>query len=229
MADARAVLRLIDELLWRMRREGLRLPASSAIDAVRAARAVGLSDREVLRAALACAVVKDARERRAFDRAFDGFFARGPRASLRERLAAKGFTAAELDALEELLRDVEGLQSLLGGEAEIDRIVSLASMTRLLDAMAGPMQRGFFVHRALERAGTPAARRSLASLRTALRDAIGARADALADALARELDDAEDVVRQRVDARAQREPLPRAGPIAARALSSLDPGASSTR
>ena len=91
MADARAMVRVIDELLWRMRREGLAVPPSSAIDAVAAVRSVGLEDREVFRAALACVLVKSARERRPFDRAFDAFFSDAPRGTLAERLAAAGF------------------------------------------------------------------------------------------------------------------------------------------
>jgi len=220
--DSRALLRTLDELLWRMRREGLRVPPSSAIDALGAVRAVGIEDREAFRAALACAVVKDARDRRAFDRAFDDFFARAPRGSLRERLAARGFTEAELDALFVVLGDAEKLHAFLEAGAELDRALSLAGMTRLLEGMSGPLQRGFFVHRALERAGATAARRALGAVRSALRDALGARGEALADALARELDDAEEVVRRRVEARADREPLPRTGPVEGRALATLD-------
>jgi uncharacterized protein with von Willebrand factor type A (vWA) domain len=221
--DGRAALRVIDELLWRVRREGVRVPPSSAIDAVAAAGAVGLEDRDVLREALACALVKAARERAAFDRAFDAFFSGERRGTLRERLAARGFSAAEIDALEELLADEENLRAFLEGGGELDRRLSLFGMTRLLAGMAGPLQRGLYVHRALERAGASSARRSLAALRSALRDAFGARGDAIADALAAEVGTSEDVVRARVGALADREPLPRAGPIEARALASLDP------
>ena len=91
MSDPKAMLRLIDELLWRVRREGVAVPPSSAIDALAAVARVGLEDAGAFRAALACAVVKSPRDRRAFDRAFDAFFASEPRGTLRERLMPRGF------------------------------------------------------------------------------------------------------------------------------------------
>jgi uncharacterized protein with von Willebrand factor type A (vWA) domain len=225
MADARAMVRVIDELLWRMRREGLAVPPSSAIDALAAVRAVGLEDRDVFRAALACVLVKDARERRPFDRAFDAFFSGARRGTLAERLAAAGFSREEIAVLEETLRDLAGAEDLglfLAGGSDLDRVLALAGMTRVLSNLAGPLQRGFYAHRALDRAGATSARKALGALRTALRDALGERGDALADALAREVEASEDVVRDRVAARAEREELPRRGPIAERAIASLD-------
>jgi uncharacterized protein len=225
MADPRAMVRVVDELLWRMRREGLKVPPSSAIDALRAVRAVGLEDREAFRGALACALVKSVRDRRTFDRGFDAFFAHERRGTLRERLLAKGFTSDEVSALESILRDVahaENLELFLEGGSELDRVLAMAGMERVLSGLAGPMQRGFYTHRALDRAGAVSARKTLGLLRTALRDALGPRGDALADALAREVDASEDVVRDRVAARAERDDLPRTGPSEARALASLD-------
>ena len=96
--------------------------------------------------------------------------------------------------------------------------------TNPLASLAGPMQRGFYGFiGALDRAGKRL-RRARRSVRfcTALRDALGVRGEALADALAREVDESEDVVRRRVDARTAREELPHKGPIEARALASLD-------
>lgn len=226
MSDTKAVLRLVDELLWRVRRDGVAVPPSSAIDAVAAIGRVGLADREAFRAALACTIVKSARDRRAFERAFDAFFASEPRGTLRERLVARGFQAAEIDALEEILAavaDAGNLQVFFERGGELDRLLATAGMDRLLEGMAGALQRGFYAHRALERAGATRARRSLGAIRSALRDALGARGDAIADALAEELDAAEDVVREHVAARAEPEALPKTGPIEARAIASLDP------
>ncbi len=219
------MLRLIDELLWRVRREGVAIAPSSAIDAVAAISRVGVEDRETFRAAVACAVVKSERDRRAFDRAFAAFFDGEPRGTLRERLAALGFTGQELDALDELLAsvaDAESLATFAGGGGELDRLLTLSGMQRLLGGMAGPLQRGFYAHRALERAGATRARRALGAIRTALRDALGPRGEALADALASELERSEDVVREHVAARAEPAPSPRGGPIEARAFASLD-------
>jgi hypothetical protein len=220
------VIRVLDDLLWRVRREGVRVPTSVAIDAARAARVVGFEDRETFRAALACVIAKSARERRAFDRAFDDFFAARIRGTLAQRLAAEGFSADEIDALDAALRDLanaENLHVFLEGGSELSRVLALAGMQRTLASLAGPMQRGFYAHRALERAGATSARKALGALRAALRDALGERGDALCDALAREVDASEDVVRARVDAQAAREEIPRSGSIEQRALASLDP------
>ncbi len=225
MSDPKAMVRVVDELLWRMRREGLKVPPSSAIDALAAIRVVGIDDRDAFRAALACALVKSTRDRRAFDRGFDAFFSGDRRGTLRERLLARGFSAGEVAALEEILRDLanaENLQLFLDGGSDLDRVLALAGMDRVLSGLAGPMQRGFYAHRALDRAGATSARRTLGAVRAALRDALGARGEELADALAREVEASEDVVRERVTARAERDDLPRKGAIEARALASLD-------
>ena len=91
MADARAVLRITDELLWMLRRSGFAIATSQAIDAVRAVRAVGFESRELVREAIAAVVVERVRDRARFDRVFDAYFAREPRRTLWERLAADGF------------------------------------------------------------------------------------------------------------------------------------------
>ena len=96
MADVRAALRVTDELLWVLRRAGFAIATSQAIDAVRAVRAVGFESQALVRDAVASVVVKRARDRARFDDAFDGFFAREPRRTLWERLAADGFSDAEL-------------------------------------------------------------------------------------------------------------------------------------
>src|SRR5258706_15955204 len=101
MADPGAVTRVLDELLWTLRRGGFRVATSQAIDVVRAVSLVGLANREAVREAVACVVVHSARERRRFDSLFDAFFTPGreARGTLWERLARRGFAEAELDAL----------------------------------------------------------------------------------------------------------------------------------
>jgi uncharacterized protein with von Willebrand factor type A (vWA) domain len=104
MADARAPLRVVDELLWVLRRSGFAIATSQAIDAARAVRAVGFASRDDVREALAAVIVKRPRDRARFDAAFDAFFAKDKlRTTLWERLGAKGFGDAELGALRELL------------------------------------------------------------------------------------------------------------------------------
>ncbi|MBX3190876.1 MAG: VWA domain-containing protein [Labilithrix sp.] len=194
MADVRAPLRVIDELLWMLRRAGFEIATSQAIDAVRAVRAVGLGSRDDVRGALEAVIVKRARDRARFDATFDAFFAREPRRTLWERLAAEGFSEGEIDALREILDAIAtttpdaAIGPLVHRGAELDRLLQLAGSARMLDAMQSPLQSGFYVHRLLEHVGTWRARGELASLRVRLADAMGAdRADALVAILEREV------------------------------------------
>lgn len=208
MPDPRALTRVLDELLWSLRRSGLVIATSQAIDAARAIAAVGLEDRSVFREALACVVVQRPRDRLRFDRAFDRFFATGePRGDLWDRLAARGFSEADLGELRELLErfvetggdGAQHLGVLLERGAELDRMLQLTGVVRALEAMQSSLQLGFFTHRVLQQIGVSKAHQALAALRAHLREALGqARGDALADALKAELERAGDDVREHV-------------------------------
>ena len=211
MADARAALRVTDELLWVLRRSGFAIATSQAIDAVRAVRAVGFASRDLVKDAIASVVVKRARDRARFDDVFDGFFAREPRRTLWERLSAEGFDDTELDALRELLdayatASPDGaLGPLVHRGAELDRLLQLAGSAQMLDGMQSPLQAGFYTHRLLEHVGTWRAQDELAALRSRLVDAMGeARADALVAALKREVQRAAEEVRSFVKATLER-------------------------
>jgi len=219
--DRRAVLRVTDELLWVLRREGLPVATSQAIDAVRSIALVGFDSREDFREALAAVVVQRRRDRARFDRAFDAFFSlTGHRRTLWERLEAGGFSAAELEALRELLDQLAAsspdgaLGTMLGRGAALDRLLHLAGTSRVLDAMQSPLQAGFFTHRLLDRIGAREARDTLGALRPRLVDALGdERGAALTAALEAELaaaaDDVRSFVKQTVDRRQQDEAGPR--------------------
>ncbi len=219
--DRRAVLRIADELLWILRREGLAIATSQAIDAVRAIALVGFESREDLREALAAIIVQRPRDRTRFDRAFDSFFCRsGHRRTLWERLEGKGFSANELDALRELLDQLAAsspdgaLSMLLGRGADLDRLLHLAGTSRLLEAMQSPLQAGFYTHRLLDRIGAREARDSLGALKPRLVDALGEeRGAALASALEAELaaasDDVRSFVKHTLERREQDEGAPR--------------------
>ena len=208
MADSRALTRVVDELLWTLRREGFRIATSQAIDVARAVRAVGLANRAAMRDAIACVVVDRARGRARFDATFDAFFAaeRAARGTLWERLAARGFDDAELAELRTLLGALatasadsfERLGVLLERGPELNRLLQLAGV-RARSIAESPLQAGFYAHRVLDAVGVPKAYQSLATLRARLVDALGARGEALADALKGELERAGDDVR---DARA---------------------------
>jgi uncharacterized protein with von Willebrand factor type A (vWA) domain len=206
MTDSRALVRVLDELFWSLRRSGFDISTAQAIDAARAVVAVGLECRADVRDAMAAVVVQRARDRDRFDAAFDHYFAAGAardRArTVRDRLWARGFDDGELDMLHALMTqleaagadDVLALDMLLDRGAEFDRALMRGHVVRDLDADSGP-QVGFLTHRLLSLAGSAAAHRALASLRALLVQALGSRGEALADALAQELHLTEDEVR----------------------------------
>jgi hypothetical protein len=205
--DARALLRVLDELLWSLRRAGFVVSTAEAIDCARAVEAVGFSEMRALRDALAAVIVKDARSRRRFDSAFGAFFfdAQRARGTLWERLASGGFSAAEVDALRALLEEIasasrEGsIGALLRGGAELDRLLQLADVARTLDAVQSELQLGFYTHRLLQQLGVSQARERLGALRARLTDALGAdRAGALVSALEREMDRSAEEIRRHV-------------------------------
>jgi uncharacterized protein with von Willebrand factor type A (vWA) domain len=201
--DRRAILRVTDELLWVLRREGIEIATSQAIDAVRAVKEIGFESREDMREALAAVIVHTRRERSRFDRAFDAFFAReGRPLTFWERLAARGFSEDETRVLRELLDQLaassagDALGGLLARGADLDRLLSIAGTTRVLEGMTSPLQAGFYTHRLLDRLGVTGARTRLASLRPSLVDALGSeRANELLAVLEAELTAAADDVR----------------------------------
>jgi len=208
MADPRALVRVLDELLWSLRRDGFAVSTAQSVDVARAALAVGLEDRAALRDAVGAVVLQRARDRGRFEAAFDAFFDAGAaaeRGTLWERLARRGFDEAELEALRALLGQLAGagadgiapLGALLEQGAALDRLLALADVARHVDAFSGP-QLGFRTHRLLGELGAGQARRALDGVRSRLRDALGDRGDALADALAQELERADDAVRAHV-------------------------------
>ncbi len=235
MADARVPLRVLDELLWVLRRRGVRIATSQAIDVARVVAAVGFASRDTLRDAMATVLVTRHAERARFDAAFDSFFAREPRRDLWERLAAKGFREAELDVLRELLESLANaspdgavLGALAGRGAELDHLLQLAGTTRMLDGMQSSLQSGFFVHKVLERIGANRASGKLGALRVRLADALGdPRAAALAAAIDAELalaaDDVRAHVRGVVDEREREREAKSRGTVTDAALATLDP------
>jgi uncharacterized protein with von Willebrand factor type A (vWA) domain len=209
MADPRALVRVLDELLWSLRRAGFPISTAQAIDVARAVAAVGLAHQGHVRDAVAAVVVQRACDRARFDLELDAFFAPTPgrsRGTLWERLADEGFLTGELSILRELLaglaaRGADGLTDLttwMDRGADLDRLLALAAVARDVDADSA-LELGFRTHRLLGRLGVAGARRTLSRLQSLLRDALGSeRGDALAEALATELGRAEDDVRSHV-------------------------------
>src|SRR5579871_2824134 len=205
MPDARALTRVIDELLWSLRRGGLQIPVSSAIDAVRAVREVGLQDRAGVTGALGAVLVKRESDRRRFERIVADYFSRAsPHEGLFERLARLGFKDLELSEVRDLLERIAAsgqnggseLGALLERGPELDRLFHLAGIARTLAAVDSPLQLGFYTYRVLSELGMSRAHDALARVRAHLKEALGEeRGDALTDALRAELDRTADDVR----------------------------------
>ncbi len=210
MTDTRALPRLLDELVWTLRREGLAVAPSQVLDLERAVLALGWDDRFAVCEATAAVVLQRPQDGPRLRASFASFFARSqPSQNLWDRLRARGFTDAELDALRDLLRAMadaapaagEGdarFRAFLDGGPEVDRLLELAGVRREMAELGSPLQVGFFTQRAAVALGLHHARARLAALRQNLRGALGARGDHLADALAVELDRAADTIRDHV-------------------------------
>jgi uncharacterized protein with von Willebrand factor type A (vWA) domain len=209
MSDPETLVRLLDELLWVLRREEFVISTAQAIDVARAVRHVGLDDRQSMRGAIACIVVARAGDRPRFDAAFDAFFATH---SLEERdlwrhLAGRGFAPGELDVLRRLLGELanaEGahpahaaLAAVLQGGAPRDRFLAISGVARRIDAQSA-LQLGFETHRLLRAAGLQSSRGALAWLRGRLIEVLGARGGELADAVGLTIDRANDEIRSHV-------------------------------
>ncbi len=208
--DPRGLVRVLDELLWSLRRAGFEISTAQAIDVARAALAVGFERRDRLRAAIAAVVLRRRGERPRFDAAFDAFFAADhaeDRGTLWERLEARGFGVEELETLRELLdgfaaagSDVRvAFEEFASRGAAFDRLLARSDTARRIDAHSGLMV-GHLTHRVASEAGAGHARRALAALRSGLLDALGERGAALAAALGEELDRADAEVRSYVRA-----------------------------
>lgn len=228
MPDTSTILRLVDELLWTIRRRGVAVATSQAIDAARAVREIGVEDPRALHDALAAVLCTRAEERAPFDAAFEHFFrTHEVRTTLADRLRAAGFEERELAALWALLAelgDASRVSALLERGPELDALLSVGAAHRAALPMTGSLQSGVYAQRALDAAGVSTARAGLSPLRLALRDALGARGDALADFVERELDAAAREVREHVRVvAASRDRPARVAGVTGRDLVALDP------
>jgi hypothetical protein len=206
------MLRILDELLWALRRDGFAISTAQALDAARVVALVGFADRDRLRDALSAVVVERRADRERFREAFAAFFTpdRAHAGDLWSRLRARGFAEAELSALREMLQaaaeqsgatgDAPALLGLLGSESELDHLLLAAGIARTLAPMTSTLQAGFFAQRVMDQIDLPRAASAVRRLAAALREALGEeRGAALGEALAEELARVRRRVRMHVD------------------------------
>lgn len=206
------MLRVLDELLWVLRREGFAISTAQAIDAANVVALLGFDDRETLREGMGAVIVDRRDDLPRYRDTFDAFFAHGaahPR-DLWGRLRARGFTAPELDALRQLLDaaaeqsgatgDAYGFLATLGSDSELDHLLQAAGITRALAPMTSSLQAGFYAHRVMAELQIPRAASAIRRVRDALREALGdERGRALGEALTEELERTRRRVREHID------------------------------
>ncbi|UQA59256.1 VWA domain-containing protein [Polyangium aurulentum] len=205
------MLRVLDELFWVLRREGLAVSTAQAIDAARVCDLLGFSDRLALRDGLGAVLATRREDLARFRECFDRFFApeRGHLGDLWSRLRARGFRDDELAALRELLDaaaqrssgDAAGFLAFAGGASDLDQMLSAAGIARALAPMTSGLQVGFFAHEVGKAIGLPTLGSALRRMKDALREALGdARGALLAAALGEELEAMKRRVRAHVEA-----------------------------
>lgn len=212
-------LRVWDEFLFVVRREGLPVSTEQAAASLRALAHVGFDDPWTVRETLAALLVRSARERTLFERVFREHFRPGLRGrSLWERLEARGLSLTERSAVADWMRahDAEGgvtaLVAWLDGDAERDDLLARSPALRVLQNEGELSRVGFLVHATLRDAKLPKAHAALGALDLYLRDALGAERAAeiaalLRDELAREEQRVKRTLRDQVSARSADETL----------------------
>lgn len=206
MSDSQTLVRVLDELVWRLRRAEFDISTGQAIDVARAVTAVGLADGVAVRRAIASVVVSRSTDRPRFEAVLDDFFAPGPHVprSFMQRLRASGFEDHELEVLRETLihlgtRGHFGPSGLVLDESELDRALAASGTAARIDAQSAP-RLGFEAHRLLRVTGLDRSGDAMRLLRSRLSQALGARGEALADAVAAELGRLRDEIRSFVQA-----------------------------
>jgi uncharacterized protein with von Willebrand factor type A (vWA) domain len=144
------------EFVGDLRRAELRVSTTEALDALEAAAAVGLEDREDLRHALAAAIVKEARDLPTFDRIFDLYFfdlqglgAEAARALGREDPWARALLERLLEAAD-LEIDPLAEMLLLADAASLELAVRQGGQGLGLERLFYVLQVGYFTRRIWE-------------------------------------------------------------------------------
>ena len=188
--------RTLSELVNTIRRAGVRVSTSEALDMARAVECVGLADRAQLDAALRTVLAKKPDDRARVERAVQRFFAAdgSTSADLYQRLLAMGFSEEEVRTLRELLQATSRtdvgpgvLGAVAQGSLAVERLIELAGERIDLRHVHDPARTGFLAMRLLDAMRMPRAETELGALSSRLRDALGERGQVLSEALTDEL------------------------------------------
>ena len=169
-ADTRALVRVLSELSWTLRREGFAIAPSQAVDIARAVVLLGFERKSDVRDAMAAIVGVRPRERALFDTTFDAFFDAGSRLGLDERLMRAGATPEEREMIRSFLdvladsHDDTALVALLEGGGELARLLSAKGTRELVATADSSLRSGVVIHRVIERLGYKRAYDELAEL-----------------------------------------------------------------
>ncbi|MFO0552864.1 MAG: VWA domain-containing protein [Polyangiaceae bacterium] len=192
------MIRVLSELFWALRREGLEISVAQTLDAARAVECVGFANRADLAVALEATLVTRRADRPAFHRVLRDFLgAEGAHpADLFGRLAQLGFTEMELSALRDLLEGVasrsgdagEGLAltALSGNANDLEWLLRGARIQRAFGRASSPSAAGFVSEQIGRALGLGRAADAIARIGRALEDAVGAERGALMTAALRD-------------------------------------------
>ena len=214
MADVRTTLRLFDEFLWVLRREGVPVSPADALDVMRVIRIAGLGDANVLRMALEATLLHTHAERHAFATAWRQVFERGaPPSNLRAFLIQEGASLQEVQEIEALLQRSHASYTYLlevpGGGSDLAYSLSTGEVGDMVRAHQDTAREGAASHVMAARIGVSEAKQLARRWRGELSETLGhERADWLVRALERAADlampEIRRVLRAARDARAAR-------------------------
>jgi uncharacterized protein with von Willebrand factor type A (vWA) domain len=172
----------IVEFAGLLRQNGVRVSPAEVADAVEAAVAAGIADRETLRAALAATMVKRAADHETFDRLFALHFSglrellAGLEGSILRQLEEEGLL--EGDDLEMLFYELaknakhrgEFADALIAGDqGALARLLRGAALQLDFSALQTPLQAGFYARRLLSGAGIGGAEDGIREIEELLR------------------------------------------------------------
>ncbi len=182
--------RTLEDFIRALRTLDVKVSPAEAIDAHRAAMAVGYGERALFKEALCATLAKSADEVETFDACFDRFFARAAPSDSQQQAASEG-TRDSGDDLEAMMLngDAAGLAQAMEAAAEAADVRGVRYIT----------QRRLFARRMLDAMGIDAVERRILDLSESGEADDRARAEALRAARRRLIDDARAYMERQYD------------------------------